>query len=81
MQGGERGEEHRAFELPPLLTRALTGSFSEHLAFMVASMLRAIDEADARITRLNEEINRQLLPLRAQVELLITIPGISLTLA
>ncbi|MFF4796739.1 IS110 family transposase [Streptomyces sp. NPDC001276] len=65
----------------PLLTRALTGSFSEHHAFMVASMLRAIDEADARITRLSDEINRQLLPLRAQVELLITIPGISLTLA
>lgn len=65
----------------PLLTRALTGSFSEHHAFMVASMLRAIDEADARIARLSEEINRQLLPLRMQVELLITIPGISLTLA
>ncbi|MFD7447027.1 IS110 family transposase [Streptomyces sp. NPDC059909] len=65
----------------PLLTRALTGSFSEHHAFMVASMLRAIDEADARIARLSEEINRQLQPLRQQVELLITIPGISLTLA
>ena len=65
----------------PLLTRALTGSFSEHHAFMVASMLRAIDEADDRIARLGEEINRQLQPLRQQVDLLITIPGISLTLA
>jgi transposase len=65
----------------PLLTRALTGSFSEHHAFMVASMLRAIDEAEDRIARLSEEINRQLQPLRQQVDLLITIPGISLTLA
>lgn len=65
----------------PLLTRALTGSFSAHHAFMVASMLRAIDEADDRIARLSEEINRQLQPLRQQVDLLITIPGISLTLA
>ncbi|MDH6108713.1 transposase [Kitasatospora sp. MAP12-15] len=65
----------------PLLTRALTGSFSGHHAFMVAAMLRAIDEADDRIIRLSEEINRQLRPLRQQVDLLITIPGISLTLA
>ncbi|WP_405575675.1 hypothetical protein OG317_37025 [Streptomyces sp. NBC_01167] len=44
-------------------------------------MLRAIDEVDARITWLGEEINRQLLPLRQQVKLLITIPGISLVMA
>ncbi len=65
----------------PLLTRALTGDFTDHHAFMVASMLRAIDEANTRIARLSEEIDRQLLPLRQQVELLITIPGISLALA
>jgi transposase len=65
----------------PLLTRALTGAFNEHHAFMVTSMLRAIDEADTRIARLSQEINRQLQPLRQQVDLLITIPGISLTLA
>jgi transposase len=65
----------------PLLTRALTGDFNAHHAFMIASMLRAIDEADNRISRLSEEINRQLQPLRQQVDLLITIPGISLTLA
>src|SRR5262245_31012821 len=64
-----------------LLTRALTGGLHEHHAFMAASMLRAIDEADDRIARLSEEINRQLRPLRQQVDLLITIPGISLTLA
>jgi len=65
----------------PLLTRALTGDFGEHHAFMVASMLRAIDEADTRIDRLSKEISRQLQPLRQQIDLLITIPGISLTLA
>ena len=41
-----------------LLTRALTGRFTEHLAFMVASMLRAIDEADTCIARLSEKVNR-----------------------
>jgi transposase len=65
----------------PLLTRALTGDFNEHHAFMIASMLRAIDEAEHRIVGLSAEINRQLQPLRQQVDLLITIPGISLTLA
>jgi transposase len=65
----------------PLLTRALTNAFTGHHAFMVASMLRAIDEADARIARLSQEIDRQLAPLRVQVQLLMTIPGISLTLA
>ncbi|MFD7409727.1 hypothetical protein ACFV7R_45690 [Streptomyces sp. NPDC059866] len=44
----------------PLLTRALTGDFNGHHAFMIASMLRAIDEADNRISRLSEEIDRQL---------------------
>ncbi|MEU5324078.1 IS110 family transposase [Streptomyces sp. NPDC021056] len=65
----------------PLLTRALTGDFNEHHAFMIASMLRAIDEADNRISLLSEEINRQLQTLQQHVNLLITIPGISLTLA
>jgi transposase len=64
-----------------LLTRALTGDFNEHHAFMIASMLRAIAEADNRISRLSVEIHRQLQPLRQQVDLLITLPGISLTLA
>ena len=65
----------------PLLSRALTGAFTGHHAFMVASMLRAIDEADARIAGLTQEIDRQLQPLRAQVDLLVTIPGISVGLA
>ncbi|WP_331719030.1 IS110 family transposase (plasmid) [Streptomyces sp. NBC_00289] len=65
----------------PLLTHALANSFTGHHAFMAAAMLRAIDEADARITQLSQEINRQLQPLQQQVELLITIPGVSLTIA
>jgi transposase len=65
----------------PLLTRALTSQFGDHHAFMVEAMLRAIDAADERITKLSEEVNRQLRPLRAQVDLLITIPGVSLTVA
>lgn len=65
----------------PILTRALTSQFSDHHAFMVDAMLRAIDAADERIANLSQEINRQLRPLRAQVDLLITIPGVSLTVA
>lgn len=41
---------------------------------MITSMLRAIDEADDRIARLGEEINRQLQLLRQQVDLLVAIP-------
>lgn len=65
----------------PLLTRALANSFTDHHAFMVGAMLRAIDEADAPIARLSEEISHQPRPLRQQVELLTTIPGVSLTVA
>lgn len=65
----------------PLLTRALTSQFGHHHAFMVEAMLRAIDAADERISHLSEEINRQLQPLQAQIDLLITIPGVSLTIA
>jgi transposase len=45
-----------------LLTRALTGDFNEHHAFMIASMLRAIAEADNRISRLSEEIHASCSP-------------------
>ncbi|MFD8653726.1 transposase [Streptomyces mirabilis] len=65
----------------PLLTRALTNSFTARHAFMVAAMLRAIDQADARIAQLSQEIARQLQPLQRQAELLATIPGVSLVLA
>ena len=71
----------RMLEKVPLLNRALTNRFTDHHAFMVAAMLRAIDEADARITQLSQEIARQLRPLQRQAELLATIPGGSLVLA
>jgi transposase len=71
----------RMLEKVPLLNRALTNSFTDHHAFMVAAMLRAIDQADARIAQLSQEIARQLRPLQRQAELLTTIPGVSLVLA
>jgi transposase len=64
-----------------LLSRALAGNFTDHHAFMVASMLRAIDETDARITALSAETDRQMRPFRRQLEVLITIPGVSTMVA
>ncbi|MGY3678378.1 transposase [Streptomyces sp. TE33382] len=62
----------------PVLHRALTGHFNEHHAFMVKAMLAALDHAKERIDRLSEEIDRQLLPFRRQIQLLMTAPGLGL---
>ncbi|MGI5515081.1 IS110 family transposase [Streptomyces sp. CA-106131] len=59
------------------LVQVLTGNFNEHHGFMVQILIRAIRDASARIALLEEEIARQIAPFRRQVELLITIPGIS----
>ena len=64
-----------------LLSRALTGYFTEHHAFMVATMLHAIDAAGTRIQALTAQIEQELKPYRHQVELLTTIPGVSRMLA
>ncbi|MGW0828743.1 transposase [Streptomyces sp. NPDC002845] len=63
------------------LAEALTGNFTDHYGFMVRVLIRAIRDASARIALLEEEIKRQIAPFRRQVEQLITIPGISTTVA
>lgn len=63
------------------LVEALTGNFTDHHGFMVRVLIRAIRDASTRIALLEEEIKRQIAPFRRQVELLITIPGISTTVA
>ncbi len=65
----------------PILTRALTGRFTEHHAFLLRTMLRRIDAANAQIAEITGEIERQLAPYRQQARLLATIPGVSLVLA
>jgi transposase len=65
----------------PILNRALTGSFNDHHAFLVKTMLTALDHAQERITSLSAEIDRQLAPFRRQVDLLVTIPGLGLLAA
>lgn len=60
----------------PLLNQALSGHFNDHHAFMVDTMLRAIDDTTRLIDTLSEEISRQLQPFQRQIDLLITIPGI-----
>nr|WP_316745829.1 transposase [Streptomyces sp. MK7] len=63
------------------LVEALTGNFTDHHGFMVRVLIHAIRDASARIATLEEEIKRQITPFHRQVELLITSPGISTTVA
>jgi transposase len=65
----------------PLLNQALAGYFTDHHAFVVATLLQGIDDADTLLERLGTEIDRHLAPFRRQVELLCTIPGVQSTLA
>jgi transposase len=60
-----------------ILAQALTGQFTDHHAFLARTMLDRIDAISATEARLSEEIARQLAPFRRQIELLITIPGVS----
>jgi transposase len=65
----------------PQLAQALTGFFTDHHAFLARAMLERIDAATATVKELTAEIGRHLEPYRRQLELLVTIPGISLTAA
>ncbi|WP_331752470.1 IS110 family transposase [Streptomyces chartreusis] len=60
-----------------ILAQALTGRFTDHHAFLARTMLDRNDAVTAAESRLSEEIARQLAPFRRQIELLITIPGVS----
>jgi transposase len=59
------------------LTEALTGRFGAHHGVMVAEMLAHIDELDASIARITDEIATVIAPHEWAVELLDTIPGIN----
>jgi transposase len=65
----------------PALTEALTGRFTEHHAFLTRLHLRLIDEHTAAVNDLTHRIEVVIEPFRRARELLVTVPGISTTLA
>jgi transposase len=88
MVGGERDAtvladlaKRRLRNKIPQLQEALEGRFGAHHALLVGEMLARIDDCDATIERLSEEIGRRIEPFRELVELLITIPGVNVRTA
>jgi transposase len=65
----------------PLLGEALTGRFTAHHAFLVRAMLDRIDAATAMEDRLSRQIDQAVAPFRHQLDLIVTIPGVSVRAA
>lgn len=65
----------------PQLVDALHGRFTDHHARMVGEYLTQIDTASAMIDRLTGWIEDAMVPFRAARDALITIPGVSVTVA
>jgi len=65
----------------PDLQLALEGRFDDHHALMCRLHLDHIDQLDAMVVRLDEQIEAMMQPFRAQRDLLTTIPGIAETTA
>ena len=65
----------------PELTEALTGRFSAHHAVMVRLYLNLIDEHTRTLEELNVYIEEAIEPFRSARDLIVTIPGISTTVA
>jgi len=59
------------------LTMAMTGRFTDHHAFMLKLHLQVIDQLTAAIDELTSQIEVVTEPFRDQLDLLITIPGVS----
>jgi transposase len=60
----------------PALRKALEGRFRTHHAFMLERMLAHIDMLEDDIAALSKQIEEQIAPFAAKVELLCTIPGV-----
>ena len=58
------------------LEQALEGMVGAHHRFIIREQLRHIDELDARIARLSEEIAERIRPFEQAVQRLDTVPGI-----
>jgi transposase len=65
----------------PLLEQAFVGQFSDHHAFLLATMLARIDAASADITAVEARITELIAPFASAVAQLEQIPGISTTAA
>jgi transposase len=65
----------------PVLAEALTGRFTAHHAFLVRTMLDRIDACVAMEDRLSQQIDQQVRPFRRQLDLISTIPGVSVRAA
>jgi transposase len=62
----------------PALVEALTGNFGEHHAFLCRLHLERIDQLKAAIAGLSARIAEEMRPFARQLELLETIPGVSI---
>jgi len=71
----------RLREKIPALTEALTGRFTAHHAFLARLHLRLIDQHTTAMAELTARIEVVIEPFRRARELLVTVPGISTTLA
>jgi transposase len=60
----------------PALREALTGRVTEHHRFMLRQLLDDLDHAEAKMTTVEEEIDRRLRPFQDEVARLCTIPGV-----
>ena len=65
----------------PQLVEALTGRFNEHHAFLVRLHLNQIDQHNQSIQDLTDRIEVVIEPFRGARDLIVTIPGISTTVA
>lgn len=65
----------------PALTQALTGRFTEHHAFLARLHLTLIDQHTQAIDELTARIEVVVAPFRRARDLIVTVPGISTTLA
>jgi transposase len=60
----------------PLLALALEGQFTEHHALQIKLGLKLLDTLNAQIETIDDELERLLVPLAIEVELLDSIPGV-----
>lgn len=65
----------------PQLTQALNGRFNDHHAFLVRVHLNLIDEHTRAIDEVTAQIELMIEPFSSARELMVTIPGISSTVA
>ena len=79
--GARRARQTTLCVQNPRLTEALTGRFSEHHGFLARLHLDLIDSHTQAIEELSSRIEVVMEPFRAARDLIVTIPGISTSVA